>query len=183
MSTALRKPMSREEFFEWAAAQDERYEFDGEQPVLMTDGRISHVRLQVKLIIMLTTHLSGSPFEVLGPDAGLETIGQRVRYPDVVVTRGFTEGGARTVTNPVAVFDITSPSTSRIDRIVKLREYGAVESIRSYVILDTDAVAATAFQKQPDNTWLKTSLSFGETISISGLGVDLPMAELYARWW
>ena len=39
MSTALR--MTREEFFDWAQAQDIRYEFDGFAPVAMTGGNIN----------------------------------------------------------------------------------------------------------------------------------------------
>ncbi len=181
MSTTLRKPMSRQEFFEWAEAQDERYEFDGEQPVLMTGGQVGHGRLQIKLLIMLTTHLSGSPFEVLGPDVGVATSAQRVRYPDAVVTRGFTDARARIVSDPVAVFEVISPSTSHIDRIVKSREYGAVDSIRSYVVLDLDAAAATVFQKQPDGTWRTIAVTSEETISLPELRIALPLAELYAE--
>ena len=42
MIVALRPPMSREEFFLWAEAQDERYESDGWQPVRITGERLGH---------------------------------------------------------------------------------------------------------------------------------------------
>ncbi len=39
MSIAFHLPhMTREEFLDWAEAQEERYEFDGFQPVAMTGG-------------------------------------------------------------------------------------------------------------------------------------------------
>jgi hypothetical protein len=39
MNVAFRQPlMTREQFFPWAQAQDERYEFDGFRPVAMTGG-------------------------------------------------------------------------------------------------------------------------------------------------
>ena len=45
MSVTLRKPMSREAFFDWAEAQDERYEFDGEQ---MSSGYVARARLRAR---------------------------------------------------------------------------------------------------------------------------------------
>ena len=148
MSATLRKPMSREEFFEWAEAQDERYEFDGEQPVLMNGGLVGHNRLQRRLAAMLQARLSGQHFEVLGPNDGVGTTGKRVRYPDALVSRGFTTWTERLVANVVAVFEVASPSTSRVDQVMKLREYGAVETIRSYAIFETESPAVTAFEKQ-----------------------------------
>src|SRR5450755_736065 len=41
MNVALRQPlMTREQFFQWAQAREERYEFDGFQPVAMTGGNL-----------------------------------------------------------------------------------------------------------------------------------------------
>ena len=34
--------MTRDQFFNWAEAQEERYEFDGFQPVAMTGGSLNH---------------------------------------------------------------------------------------------------------------------------------------------
>jgi hypothetical protein len=42
MNIALRRPMTQEEFLAWAEAQEERYEFDGFQPVAMTGGTNNH---------------------------------------------------------------------------------------------------------------------------------------------
>ena len=83
MNIALRTPiMSREDFFKWAQAQNERYEFDGFQPVAMVGGTINHSRLYRNLNSALDARLVGSRCEALGPDAGVATIGNAVRYPD-----------------------------------------------------------------------------------------------------
>ena len=50
-------------------------------------------------------------------------------------------GAARTIPGAVVVFEIVSPTSSRIDRIIKVREYAAVPSIRRYVILKLTSVA------------------------------------------
>ncbi len=59
MNVALRKPMTREEFFHWAEAQEGRYEFDGFQPVAMTGGTNSHGLIVANLIIGLRTSAQG----------------------------------------------------------------------------------------------------------------------------
>jgi hypothetical protein len=42
MNVELRKSWTQEEFFAWAAWQEGRYEFDGFQPVAVTDGAAGH---------------------------------------------------------------------------------------------------------------------------------------------
>ena len=182
MNVTLTRPMSREQFFDWAEAQDERYEFDGEQPVLMNGGLIGHHRLQARLMFMLLTRLSGQPFDVLGASAGIGTTGQRVRYPDVLVSRGFTPERERLVNDVVAVFEITSPSTSHVDCILKLREYGAIATIRTYAILETESIAVMAFEKQSDGQWTAKPLTVDDSIALPALGIELPLTEIYASF-
>jgi hypothetical protein len=61
MNVALRKPMSRQEFFAWAEAQDERYEFDGFQPVAMTGDNLGHSSVAGNIIQQLRNRLAGKP--------------------------------------------------------------------------------------------------------------------------
>jgi len=69
----------------------------------------------------------------------------RIRYPDASVNCTQGRPGDTIVPAPVVVFEILSPSTSRTDRIEKLREYQATPSIQRYVILEQDSSAAMVF--------------------------------------
>ncbi len=42
----------------------------------------------------------------------------------------------------IVVFEVLSPTSGRTDRIIKLREYQAVASIKRYVILDYGSVGS-----------------------------------------
>ena len=172
MNVALRQPrMTREQFFQWAQAQDERYEFDGFQPVAMTGGSLNHNRIALNLNRALFSRLEGSGCEPFGPDAGIATVGNTVRYPDVVVTCARDAGEANLVPNPLVVFEVLSPSSGRMDRFVKVREYRAVESIRRYVILESTSIAlAVMFRSAASSDWTLTALLAGE---------DLHVAEVY----
>ena len=180
MNIALRKPWTQDQFFSWAASQEGRYEFDGFQPVAMTGGTVNHSRIMRNLFRALDTRLRGGPCEPLGPDAGVETVAQAVRYPDALVTCSKVEGEARIVPGVIVVFEVLSSTTSRTDRIVKLREYAAVPSIRRYVILESTSIGLTVMERNgPDEVWRATSLTDDETLGMPEIGIEIPVTEFY----
>lgn len=62
------------------------------------------------------------------------------RYPDALVTCSPQDGTARTVAGAVVVFEIVSPSSGGVDRIIKVREYAGVASLRYHVIIESTSV-------------------------------------------
>ena len=181
MNVALRKPrMTREQFFDWAERQDIRYEFDGFQPVAMTGGTVNHSQMTQNIHFALRTRLRGSTCRPLGPDAGVATVGDAVRYPDGVVTCTKTPGTSRLVEKPIIVFEALSPTSGRTDRILKLREYRAVPSIRRYVILEHASIGLTVFARSTgDEDWRATALTAEDTLQIPEIGIEIPVAEFY----
>ena len=80
---------------------------------------------------------------------------------------------------PVVVFEILSPSTSRTDRIEKLREYQATPSVQRYVILEQDSIAAMVFARHGDD-WIGAALTEADILQMPEIGIDLALAEIYA---
>jgi Uma2 family endonuclease len=127
----------------------------------------------------LGTRLKGRGCWPLGPDAGV-AIGNAVRYPDALVTCTRGPGTDRLIPGVVAVFQILSPISGRMDRIVKLREYQAVPSIRRYVILEHTSVALTLYHRASgDAPWTATALTEADTLHLPEFGIEIPIAELY----
>jgi Uma2 family endonuclease len=178
MTAALRKTMTLAEFLAWEAGQELRYEFDGFQPVAMTGGTVAHNRIALRLLRMLQDRLAGTPCEAFGMDVKIIVAG-KVRYPDVLVTCSPQADSATIVENPIIVFEVLSDGTSRIDRIAKLREYQATPSIRRYVILEQDSIAATIFDRH-DEPWRSFTLIEGDTLLLPEIGIQLPLAGIYA---
>ncbi|HEY1926281.1 MAG TPA: Uma2 family endonuclease, partial [Caulobacteraceae bacterium] len=106
MNVPLRKPWTQEEFFAWAETQETRYEFDGFQPVAMTGGFNNASAIGVNLVSVLRGRLRGSGCRPLGPDAGVETVNQAVRYPDALITCTKFDGTAKTVPGVLVVFEV-----------------------------------------------------------------------------
>ena len=105
--------MTREAFFDWAEAQSERYEFDGFEPVAMTGSTVRHSQIAMNLYAALRERLRGGTCRPLGPDAGLRTVGDAVRYPDALVTCTKVDDMAREVPGVVAVFEVLNPLIRR----------------------------------------------------------------------
>jgi Uma2 family endonuclease len=178
MSAVLQRRMSLAEFLAWEEKQELRYEFNGFQPVAMTGGTLGHETIAGTLRALLYQRLRGKPCRLWGPTTKIEVQG-RIRYPDAHVNCTPVSPGDTIVPEPVVVFEVLSPSTSRTDRIEKLREYQATASIQRYVILEQDSIAATVFSRMGAD-WIARALTDGDVLQMPEIGIELGLAEIYA---
>ena len=116
----------------------------------------------------------------MGPDAGVATIGDAVRYPDALVTCTKGAESDQVVPGVVVVFEVLSPTSGRTDRIEKLREYQAVQSILRYVILEHTSVGLTVHARlKGEDPWIATALTNGDVLRMPEIGIEIPIAEFY----
>ncbi len=180
MNAPFAKPWTQAQFFAWAAGQEGRWEFDGFRPVAMTGGTVNHHLIGQNVIAALRARLRGSGCRPFGADVGIETIGAAVRYPDAFVTCSKFAGEALAVPGAVVVFEVLSRTSGRNDRIVKVREYAAVPSVRRYVILESTGVGLQVFERtNADEQWTALALTGDDTLHMPELGIDIPVADLY----
>lgn len=181
MNVALRK-WTQEEFFVWAESQDTRYEFDGFQPVAITGGTSGSSAIGVNLIVSLHGKLRGSGCRPLGPDAGVETVSRAIRYPNALVTCTKFDRNVKVIPSVIAVFEVvgSTAESSRRDRIIKVREYAAVPSIRRYVIVESSSAGLTVMERSsPEQPWQVTTLTGDDILRIPEIGVEIPVSEFY----
>jgi Uma2 family endonuclease len=178
MSAVLQRPMTLAEFLDWEERQELRYEFDGFQPVAMTGGTLGHETIGGTLRALLYQRLRGKPCRAWGPTTKIEAKGH-IRYPDAHVNCTPFSQGDTIVRDPVVVFEVLSPTTSRTDRIEKLREYQATASIQRYVILEQDGIAATVFSRMGAD-WIVHALTEGDVLRMPEIDIELPLNEIYA---
>ena len=80
----------------------------------------------------------------------------------------------------VALFEVLSATTGRTDRIIKVREYAAIDSVRRYVILESTGVGLTVLERQAANdAWIAATLTTGDTLRMPEVGIEIPIAEFY----
>jgi Uma2 family endonuclease len=169
--------MTLADFLDWEERQPTRFEFDDFQPVAMTGGTVALNRIMRRLHRALERGLDGQPCEPFRPGVKILVNG-RAHYPDAVVSCVPQRDGSLVIENPVVVFEVLSESTSRTDRIEKVREYQATQSILRYVILEQDSIGATDFERR-DETWTATTLTEGDRLFMPEISVQFPLAELY----
>jgi len=178
MNVLARKPMSLAEFLEWEDRQELRHEFDGIGPVAMTGGTARHAAIQADITAALRTRLRGKPCQFYGSDLKIQVAGDHIRYPDGMVVCSPGAPDARVVPDPVVIFEVLSPSTSAIDRIVKAREYQATPSVKRYVMIEQDRIAATVHARA-ESGWSVLVLKDNDTLVMPEIGLEVPLAELY----
>jgi Uma2 family endonuclease len=179
MSTALRKPMTLEQFLAWEERQELRYEFDGFQPVAMPGGTYVHAAIQVNLLTALRAALRGKPCRPIGSELKIEVAG-RIRYPDAFVVCTPVAPRATVVTDPVVIFEILSESTLQEDLVLKNAEYRATPSVQRYVMLLQTAAGATVFTRN-GGRWEADPLDGAAAVlHMPEIGIEIPLADIYA---
>jgi len=179
MNVLLRKPMTLQQFLAWEERQELRYEFDGFQPVAMTGGTFAHDQITFNLRKALDARLAGKPCRPCGPNVKIIADGG-VRYPDAIVVCTPVPLKATVIENPVIVFEVLSESTANTDIFEKNEEYRATPSIQRYVIIEQTRMAAIMFARK-ESGWISETLAGGGAqLSLPEVGIDLPLAELYA---
>jgi Uma2 family endonuclease len=182
MSAPYLKRWTQEQFFAWAGDQEGCWEFDGFRPVAMNGGTVRHAIIIRSLHRALNGRLRGSGCEPLGPSVGVETSGKAVRYPDALVTcsKLAGQGSALKVPGVVVIFEVLSPTSGRTDRIVKVREYAAVPSVRRYVILESSGIGLQVLERtNADEPWRATALTGDDTLRMPEIGIEIPVSEFY----
>lgn len=176
MDTVLDRPWTTDSFLAWEDQQEGRHEFDGQRVVPMTGGSVAHQEIVFNLRTLLGRLLAGTAWRALH-EMRLR-IGDRVRYPDVVVFVGPLDQSTRTLTDAVVIFEVLSDDTATTDRVAKLIDYAAVPSLGAYVLLEQTAMAATLFQRVAGGDWIANAYLAGE-LPLPSLNVSLPLDEIY----
>jgi Uma2 family endonuclease len=130
-----------DQFLVWEERQELRYEFDGFQPLAMTDGTAAHAAIQRNLIIALGNRLQNSPCQPYGSELKIR-VAERIRYPEAFVVCTPVSPRAKVVTDPVVIFEVVSESSVTTDFVTKNAEYRATPSVQRYVVLQQTKAAA-----------------------------------------
>lgn len=176
MDTVLDRLWTTETFLAWEDRQEGKHEFDGVRVVPMTGGSVAHQKIVFNLCVVLTRLLTGSPYFALHEMR--VRIGDRVRYPDVVVCPASIPQTQRTLTDAVVVFEVLSDDTAATDRIDKLRDYAAIPSLRYYVMLEQTSRGAIICQRAEGETWITSALTQG-AIALIEPDLVLPLDDIY----
>lgn len=175
--------MTEEQYLAIERTAGFRSEFlDGEM-FAMAGGSNRHAKLQRNLLVELALALEGAACEPFGPDSRLRISSETYVYPDVSVVCGPQKTADvfdDYLVNPVAVFEVLSPSTEKYDRGTKFQYYRTMDSLQDYVLVSQDQVRVEQFTRQPDGTWsLRDHQGFDDELRIDSIGVAVALHRVY----
>jgi len=176
MDTILDSPWTTETFLAWEDRQEGKHEFDGVRVVPMTGGSVAHQEIVFNLRVLLARLLSGSPLRAL-QEMRLR-IGQRIRYPDVLVFGEPVSQTLRTLTDALVIFEVLSDDTAPTDRMEKLVDYADVPSLQYYIMLEQASRAAIVCRRAADGAWIPHSQTEG-AVALPELNLVLPLDDIY----
>jgi Uma2 family endonuclease len=184
MNVQLELRMDKPAFLAWVQEHEGRYELAGNRVVMMTGGPRGHAILVRRLATALERRLDSKRWTVLTSDFGVDVGPSTVRYPDVVVDVAGGQFKDLTATGPVLIAEIISPSSARDDLGVKAEEYVRLPTLSAYLVLAQDEPKAQVWLRTAEGFSPKPRILEGRdaAIGIASLGIDLPLAELYAAF-
>lgn len=183
MADTAQKLMSVEEFFLWCRDQEERYELVDGVPVPLraqSGASTRHDAIAVNVIVTLGNQLRGTGCRPTTPDAALRTAIRRVRRPDVTIECAPPSATSYEATNPIAAFEVLSPTTRKNDRNVKLPEYLKHPTLRTIVLIDPDIMDVLVYRRDVGGEWQDDRFLLpDDQVAIAGTSASISLAVIY----
>ena len=183
MADAEKRAMSVEEFLQWNLSQDRRYELVDGYPVplrALAGATAQHDTVVVNLVGLLGTQLRGNECRPRTANTAVRTKINCARRPDVTIESAPLVLGALEARKPIAVFEVLSPTTRKIDRSVRLQEYRRHPGLRTIVHIDPDEMDVLVYTRNVTGDWDDERFEQPETtIRIADMPVALRLADVY----
>lgn len=158
-----------------------RYEWVNGRAWAMAGGSRRHAAVATNVLVALAGLCRDVPCRPTNGDQRLhvELTGSYF-YPDAMVICGDFESSPadpESVTNPVLLVEVLSPSTADYDRGAKFEHYRRIPTLRHVLFVDPDHHHVTHLQRLEPG-WLRRDLHQG-TLELEGLG-QLALDSIYA---
>jgi Uma2 family endonuclease len=181
MGEAARREFSLEEFYEWAPAQDRKYELVHGEPVMMAGANRRHDRIVANAIRVVGNQLLGRACQPFTSDTFVRIPAGNARLPDLGVDCGPFDDDSLEASEPALVVEVLSPSTSAFDRIEKLEEYKTVPSLEYILLIDPDQPLVRLYRRGAGRQWTSDRITGLEAaVEMPSLELELRLDDLYA---
>ena len=171
--------MTPQAYLEWEEQQPIKYEYINGEVFAMTGGILPHNSIAVNLTSGLKNHLRGKSCKVFMADAkvGVSQNGP-FHYPDVMVSCDSRDQKARKVIyHPCLIVEVLSPGTEGFDRGRKFRHYRQIETLKEYVLIETDRLNVECYRINEKGKWELTAYSLDSNTNDTELEVELTSVD------
>jgi Uma2 family endonuclease len=181
-----RKKFTPAEYLVIERAAETRSEFLDGEIYAMAGASVAHVTITDNLTIEVGSQLKRTPCQGMSQDMKVTVGGGRLyAYPDYLIVCGerrHPDSMRDVLENPVALFEILSPSTEQYDRTTKFDLYKQIDSLREYVLIAQDTPRVEHYVRADDGSWRQTILAgLDETLRLESAPAAVLLADLYDR--
>jgi Uma2 family endonuclease len=161
-----------------------KHEYDGGEIVAMAGGSRRHNALASRVTAALENARRPGCIAFQSDQRVRVLATGKATYPDASLVCGPIEGdpadpAGATITNPVLLVEVLSPSTEQDDRGDKWQHYQLIPSLQEYVLLSQSHARVEHYRRLPAGGWEYHDATEGTVQLQSGAVLDL--ARLYAE--
>ena len=183
MAQAAAKRMTVDEFLAWCPEDGTRWALVDGRPIAMAPTREPHGALVIALGSEMRAALRKRPECSVQTGTGVTPPDRddTLLIPDLVVSCRPMEASRRSLTQPLALVEILSPSTGDSDRYTKLPIYRLFPSVREILLLHPARLYAELHRRLEGDSWLVDLVQGPEArLRLDSIGLDVALADVYA---
>lgn len=178
------KFISQEEYLERERAAFEKHEYYQGEIFAMSGASLEHNIIFSNLFIDIGSKLKGKNCRPFGSDLRIHIPKNTLyTYPDINIICGepnLTDNKFDTATNPSVIIELLSPSTRNYDKGEKFSLYRDIDSLKEYILVDTERIHVIKHIRNADNSWQLTEFKQLENIfSIDTISLTLSLKDIY----
>jgi Uma2 family endonuclease len=172
--------MSKDAFLAWIDRREERREFAGGRVVMMARATRNHSIVTTNLIVALRARLPVERYDIAA-EAFAVHVGDSVRFPDVLVEPVQADGLSLAAKAPILIVEVLSPGSLHLDFGEKPREYLALPTLDTYVVVSPDEPRIWLWQRQEGKFPLEPEMIEGidQQLALPTLQIGIPLIEIY----
>ena len=161
-----------------------KHEFLDGRVWAMAGGSARHAAIAARVIALLSSGVRDRKCEVFTSDLRIRVVATGLgTYPDASVVCGSLElhpedPKGHTLTNPIIVVEVLSPSTEEYDRTEKRAHYQTIPSLREIVLVSQDQRRIEIWRRDRETWSCHVTLDAG-TAQLESIDSKLPLAEIY----
>jgi len=178
------KYYTEEEYLAMERVAEEKHEYYNGEIFAMSGASFKHNKIENNLRGFLFNHLNGKGYEAYGANLRVNIPANSLyTYPDISIVCDkpkFADEEFDTLVNPAVIIEILPPSTANYDRGAKFDLYREIESLKEYILIDSNRAHFVHYNRNNDNTWtLYETKNMQHDFFISVITFKTPLSEIY----
>lgn len=178
--------MTEAEYLAFEAESEFKHEYSQGRVYAMTGGSVRHGVITMNIGTQFNNQLGDRDCTVTSSDVRIYIASKSAyRYPDVMVFCGepaYVPERTDTITNPVVLVEVLSPSTVLLDRNDKLMEYTLIETLQAYLLVSQHEPRVERYMRHESGEWLYSIANGLESeIALPTIDCTLALSKVYQK--